>query len=118
MPNEMEQAREWLKSEQNRPEIEYLLDLLKVHQELTVKQAILSEELKRDREALRESSIRIANLADKVETQTQEYNELMRLYRVEKELTKDYGEKLAKVLNMLARVKEFCTEMEHYGLEG
>ena len=42
----------------------------------------------------------------------------MRLYRVEKELTKDYGEKLAKVLNMLTRVKEFCAEIEHYGLEG
>ena len=117
MPNEMEEARAWLESEQNRPEIEYLLDLLKVHQELLVRQAIVTEEMKRDRETLRESSIRVADLTDKVEAQKQEHNELMRLYRVEKELTKEYGEKLTKVLNMLARVKDFCTEMEHYGLE-
>ena len=117
MPNEMEEARTWLESEQNRPEVEYLLDLLKRHQQLIERQISTTEQARRDRDALREASKQLAEVQENLESKNTELRELMQLYRVERETCHDYGSKLAKALNMLNRVQEFCKEMQRYGMD-
>ncbi len=117
MPNEMAEAQAWLESEQNRPEVEYLLHLLKTHQELLGRQMDLTEQARRDREVLRETSQKLADTQDALETKNMELRELMRLYQVEKDMCQDYGAKLTKTLNMLNRVQEFCNEMQRYGMD-
>ena len=117
MPNEMEEARAWLHSEQNRPEVEYLLHLLKAHQELLERQIDMTEQARRDRNTLREVSKQLADTQIEMENKGTELRDLMRLYRIEKETCQDYGAKLTKALNMLNRVQEFCSEMQRYGMD-
>ncbi len=117
MPNEMEEARAWLESEQNRPEVDYLLHLLKAHQELLGRQMDLTEQARRDRNTLRETSIELGNAKEDLVTKNTELRELMRLYRIEKDMCQDYGAKLTKALNMLNRVQKFCNEMQRYGMD-
>ena len=117
MPNEMEEAYLWLEQEQNRPEVEYLKHLIKQHKQLLSRQMETTDTARRDRDALRVSSRQLAEVQEELETKKDELRELMRLYRLEKDMSTEYGERLTKALNMLARVKDFCDEMENYGAE-
>ncbi len=117
MPNEMQEARTWLEQEVQRPEVTYLLEMLKAHQDLLSRHMALGEEFRRDRGALRESSRQLAEVQGELETKNEELADLMKHYRVEKNAVDDYGKKLAHALNMLTRVRAFCQEMERFGME-
>ncbi len=114
MPNEMEEARKWLESEQNRPEVEYLLHLLKQHQQLIERQMATTEQARRDRDALRECSRQLAEVQRELMVKKDEIESLMRQYRIVKNTLDDYGKQLTRALNMLAKVRGFCTEMRSY----
>ena len=116
MATELQDAYAWLTDQQNRPEIEYLLHILKQHQELLSRQAELTEETRRNREATREISIKLdaaTEAFNDVEEQKQKaWSEL----RILNGLYKRQGSKLAQAEHALEDVKEFLTKMElHLG---